>query len=155
MEVNIGEKAPDFNLRAHDKSLMSLSQFQGKKVVLLFFPLAFTSTCTEELCTMRDNLSDYNDLDAQVLAISVDSLFVLNQYKQANDYNFPLLSDFNKQTVRSYGALHETFALDIKGVAKRSVFVIDGMGVLRHKEILDNPSELPNFEKVKEVLAAI
>ena len=155
MEINIGEKAPDFTLRAHDKSEVSLSQFQGKKVVLLFFPLAFTGTCTKELCSMRDNLSEYNDLDAQVLAISVDSLFVLNQYREANDYNFPLLSDFNKQTIRSYGALHETFVLDMKGVAKRSVFVIDGVGILRHKEILDVPTELPDFEKVKEVLAAI
>ncbi len=155
MEINIGEKAPDFTLRAHDKSEVSLNQFKGKKVVLLFFPLAFTGTCTKELCSMRDNLGDYNDLDAQVLAISVDSLYVLNQFREANDYNFPLLSDFNKQTIRSYGTLYETFALGMKGVAKRSVFVIDGTGILRHKEILDVPSELPDFEKVKEVLATI
>ena len=156
MEINIGEKAPDFTLRAHDKSEVTLSQFQGKKVVLLFFPLAFTGTCTKELCSMRDNLSEYNDLDAQVLAISVDSLFVLNQYREANDYNFPLLSDFNKQTIRSYGTLHETFVLDMKGVAKRSVFVIDGSResyAIRKYSTL--PTDLPDFEKVKEVLAAI
>ena len=155
MEINVGEKAPDFTLRAQDKSRVTLSQYRGKKVVLLFFPLAFTSVCTKELCTIRDELGDYNDLNAEVLAISVDSLYTLNKFRSAHNYNFPLLSDFNKDTSRSYGTLHEEFGLDMRGVSKRSVFVIDGMGVVRHKEILEIPSQIPDFEKVKETLAAI
>ncbi len=155
MEINVGEKAPNFALRAHDRSLVTLEQFRDKKVVLLFFPLAFTRTCTKELCSLRDDLQAYNELDAQILAISVDSLFVLDKFREEYGYNFPLLSDFNKEVCRSYGALHEEFALGIKGVAKRSVFVIDGSGSLRHKEIMENPSNLPDFQKVKDVLAAI
>lgn len=155
MEINIGEKAPDFTLYANDKLEVSLYQFQGKKVVLFFFPLAFSGACTKEVCTIRDNLSAFNDLDAQVLAISVDSLFVLERFREVNNCNFPMLSDFNKSTIRSYGALHEAFDFNIQGVAKRSVFVIDGVGILRYKEILDDPSNFPDFEKVKEVLAAI
>lgn len=155
MEVLIGEKAPLFSLRDEAKNEVSLEQLRGKPVVLVFFPLAFSSVCTEELCIIRDDLKAFNDLDARVLAISVDSLYALKEFKQQKGYNFPLLSDFNKETSRSYGALHEEFAYGMKGVAKRSVFVIDPAGMIRYKEILDIPSEMPNFAKVKETLSAL
>ncbi len=155
MEINIDEKAPDFTLRAHDKSMVSLHDYRGQNVVLLFFPLAFTSVCTTELCSMRDHLADYEALNAKVFAISVDSLYTLKHFRETNRLNFPLLSDFNKETSRSYGTLHEEFGYGMKGVAKRSVFVIDGQGVIRHKEILEVPSELPNFDVVRDTLANI
>ncbi len=155
MELGVGEKAPDFALRSHDKSRVTLGQFQGRKVVLVFFPLAFSSVCTAELCSLRDELADYDALDAEVLAISVDSLYALRKFREEQGYNFTLLSDFNKEAARSYGTLQEDFGLDMKGVAKRSVFVIDGQGILQHKEIMPVPNLVPDFAKVKEVLATI
>jgi peroxiredoxin len=155
VEVNIGERAPLFTLRAQDKTEVHLNQYQDKHVVLLFFPLAFSSVCTKELCMMRDDLADYNELNAEVLAISVDSLYSLNVFREKYGYNFDLLSDFNKEVSRSYGALHEEFGLGMKGVSKRAVFVIDKGGTIRHKEILDNPGQMPDFDKVRTVLASI
>jgi len=155
MEVMIGEKAPLFTLRKQDKEKVALDDFHGQNVVLVFFPLAFSSVCTAELCQMRDELAQYKDLEAAVLGISVDSLYALRAFRDAQQYNFPLLSDFNKETSRSYGALHEDFGLEMKGVSKRSVFVVDKDGVIRHAEILDNPGEMPNFDKVKEILAQL
>jgi peroxiredoxin len=104
---------------------------------------------------MRDDLADYNELNAEVLAISVDSLYSLNVFREKYGYNFDLLSDFNKEVSRSYGALHEEFGLGMKGVSKRAVFVIDKGGTIRHKEILDNPGQMPDFDKVRTVLASI
>ncbi len=155
MSVKVGEKAPNFKLRATDKSEVSLEDFKGKNVVVLFFPLAFTGVCTTELCSMRDDIGTYEDLDAQVLAISVDSLFTLEQYKKQENYNFPLLSDFNKTTSRAYGSYYEDFVLDMKGVSKRSAFVIDKEGLIQYAEVLDAASDLPNFEAVKETLSGL
>lgn len=155
MEVNVGEKAPLFTLRAHDKSAVSLESYTGRKVVLVFFPLAFSSVCTTELCSIRDNLEQYNDLNAEVLAISTDSLYTLRKFREIHDFNFLLLSDYNKEVSRCYGALHEDYNLDMKGVTKRAVFVIDSKGVVKHKEILEDPSKLPNFDRVKEILASL
>lgn len=148
-----GDKAPAFKLVADDKQEVALNDFQGKNVVLLFFPLAFTSVCTDELCHMRDNLSDYNDLNAEVIAVSVDSPFTLEKFKQEQNLNFPLLSDFNKETSRAYGSLYEDFVMGMKGVSKRSAFVLDKDGVIRYAEVLDNAGDLPNFEAVKETLS--
>ncbi len=155
MELDIGEKAPFFELRNDDKSLVSLDQFSGKKVVLVFFPLAFSSVCTKELGDIRDHLGEYNELEAVILAISVDSVYALKRFREDHQYNFCLLSDFNKETARSYGTIHEEFGLDMKEVAKRSVFVIHQQGILRHKEILEKPNLIPDFEKVKEVLSSL
>ncbi|NND07849.1 MAG: peroxiredoxin [Saprospiraceae bacterium] len=152
MEVLIGEKAPLFTLRDQDKEKVALDSFRGRQVVLVFFPLAFSSVCTKELCHLRDELAQYEDLDAQILGVSVDSLYALRAFRETQGYNFPLLSDFNKETSRSYGALHEDFGLEMKGVSKRSVFVIDKEGIIRHAEILDNPGEMPNFAQVKQTL---
>jgi len=151
MSVKVGDKAPLFKLHASDKSEVSLESYRGKNVVLLFFPLAFTGTCTTELCTMRDDIANYNDLDAQILAVSVDSLFSLDKYKEEQNLNFPLLSDFNKEVSRSYGSLYEEFVLGMRGVSKRSAFVIDGEGVIRYAEVLESAGDLPNFEAIKEI----
>ncbi len=155
MAIQVGAKAPAFKLFSSDKQEVSLADYEGKNVVLLFFPLAFTGVCTAELCSMRDNIADYEGLDAQILAVSVDSLFTLDKFKAEQNLNFPLLSDFNKETAVAYGALYEEFVLGMKGVAKRSAFVIDGEGVVRYAEVLDNAGELPNFEAVKETLSSL
>ena len=131
MEITVGSQAPNFTLRNTEKAEVSLENYKGKKVVLLFFPLAFTGVCTTELCSMRDDIASYSDLDADILAISVDSLFVLDQFKKVENYNFTLLSDFNKEVSRAYGALYEDFVLDMKGVSKRSAFVIDKEGMVQ------------------------
>src|SRR5699024_5871798 len=128
-------KAPDFALYSNEKKLVKLSDQKGKNVVLLFFPFAFTSTCTKELCSIRDNYNIYDELNAQVYGISVDSPHTLNRFKQDQNLNFPLLSDFNKEASKEYGSLYDTFALDLKGVSKRSAFVIDKDGIVRYAEV--------------------
>ncbi len=155
MAVQIGEQAPDFTLYSSDKKAVSLADYKGKNVVLLFFPMAFTGVCTTELCSMRDNIGDYEALDAEVLAISVDSPFTLDKFKSEQKLNFPLLSDFNKEVSKAYNALYEKFVFDLKGVSKRSAFVIDKAGILRYAEVLENSGELPNFEAVKETLSSL
>lgn len=155
MAIQVGDKAPSFKLFSSDKKEVSLSDYEGKNVVLLFFPLAFTGVCTTELCSMRDNIADYQGLNAEILAVSVDTLFTLDKFKAEQNLNFPLLSDFNKETAVAYGALYEEFVLGMKGVAKRSAFVIDAGGVVRYAEVLDNAGELPNFEAVKETLSTL
>lgn len=153
MSVKVGEKAPSFTLRNSATEEVSLSDYKGKNVVALFFPLAFTGVCTTELCEIRDSIADYNDMDAEVVAISVDSPFTLAKFKEEQGYNFPLLSDFNKEVSRAYGSLYEEFVLDMKGVSKRSAFVIDKEGTIKYAEVLENAGEVPNFAAVKEVLA--
>lgn len=153
MALKIGDKAPEFTLRNTEKEEVSLSDYSGKNVVLLFFPLAFTGVCTTELCTMRDDIGNYNDMNAEVLAVSVDSLFSLGKFKAEQSLNFPLLSDFNKTTASAYGCLYEEFVLDMKGVAKRSAFVIDKAGTIRYAEVLESAGDLPNFESIKATLA--
>ena len=155
MSVKIGEKAPVFTLYSSDKEQIALENFKGKKVVLLFFPLAFTSVCTAELCTIRDDISNYNDLNAQILAISVDSPQTLNRFKQDQNLNFTLLSDFNKEVSRIYDALYEEFSLGMRGVSKRAAFVIDKEGTVRYAEVLESAGDLPNFEAIKQVLAKL
>ncbi len=155
MVLTIGNKAPSFKLRASDTSEVSLESYQGKNLVILFFPLAFTSVCTTELCTMRDDITSYSDLNADVIAISVDSPFTLAKFKEENNLNFPLLSDFNKEVSRSYGSLYEDFVLGLKGVSKRSAFVIDPEGKIQYAEVLENAGEIPNFNAINETLKSL
>lgn len=152
MSIQIGQLAPDFALFSSEKQTVKLSDFRGKNVVLLFFPQAFTGVCTAELCDMRDNLSRYESLNAQVLAVSVDSIFTLGKFKEEQQYNFPLLSDFNKTVSTAYGAIYDTFVFDMKGVSKRSAFVIDTEGVVRYAEVLESAGNVPNFKAIVETL---
>lgn len=155
MSVQVGEKAPGFKLFSSDKAEINLEDFKGQNVVLLFFPMAFTSVCTAELCAMRDNIGDYEKLQAQVLAVSVDSPFTLNKFKTDQGFNFPLLSDFNKEVSKAYGALYEEFVMGMRGVSKRAAFVIDKEGVVRYAEVLESAGNLPNFEAVNGTLAQL
>lgn len=153
MSLEIGQKAPDFKLYSSDKQEVALSDFSGKNVIILFFPMAFTGTCTAELCSMRDDIASYNNLDAQVLGISVDSLFTLDKFKSDQNLNFPLLSDFNKEVSATYGSLYDTFVFGMKGVSKRSAFVVDKKGIIQYAEVLEKASDIPNFIAIKEVLS--
>ena len=155
MAIKVGDKAPSFKLYSSDKKEVALEDYQGKNVVLLFFPAAFTGVCTTELCSMRDNIADYSGLNAEILAVSVDAPFSLGKFKEEQNLNFPLLSDFNKEVSRAYDALYEEFVLGMKGVSKRSAFVIDGNGVVQYAEVLDSAGDLPNFAAVKETLSNI
>lgn len=152
MKIEIGQKAPSFNLYDTDKQQVSLESLKGKNVVLLFFPAAFTGVCTKELCQTRDELSFYNDLNAEVLGISVDLPFTLGKFKELNNYNFKLLTDFNKEASIAYNVLCEEWILGLKGVSKRSSFVIDKDGIVRHQEVLENAGDYPNFDAIKETL---
>jgi len=153
--LQIGDKAPEFALRASDKSLVQLSEQRGKNIVLLFFPFAFTGVCTKELCYLRDSLAEYEALDAQILAVSVDSPYTLARWKEEQQFNFPLLSDFNKTVSKKYDTLYKEFGLGLKGVSKRSAFVIDKEGIVRYAEVLENAGELPNFEAVRQTLQSL
>ncbi|MFT3825494.1 MAG: peroxiredoxin [Chitinophagaceae bacterium] len=155
MKIEAGQKAPEFALYDSEKNKVSLSDFKGKNTVLLFFPLAFTGVCTKELCSIRDNIGLYNNTNAQVLGISVDSIFTLAKFRDEQKLNFPLLSDFNKTTSAAYGALYEDFVLDMKGVSKRSAFIIDKEGVVRYAEVLESAGDLPNFEAIQSTLATL
>lgn len=150
--LQIGDKAPDFSLRASDKSLVSLKEQRGQNVVLLFFPFAFTGVCTKEMCEMRDSIGEYEKLNARILAVSVDSPFTLDKWKQEQGFNFPLLSDFNKSASKKYDVLYKEFAFGLRGVSKRSAFVIDKQGTVRYAEVLENAGEIPNFAAVKKAL---
>ncbi|HWB90394.1 MAG TPA: peroxiredoxin [Puia sp.] len=150
--IQVGQQAPDFTLYDSDKQKVTLSDYKGKNVLLLFFPQAFTGTCTKELCSTRDNIALYNNANAQVLGISVDSVFTLAKYKEDQKLNFPLLSDFNKTTSAEYGALYDTFVLDMHGVSKRSAFIVDKNGVIRYAEVLETASDLPDFATIQKTL---
>ena len=155
MELKIGNKAPNFSLRDTSKKEVNLSDFLDNNLVLLFFPLAFTGTCTTELCSIRDDISAYDDLNTKIVAISVDTIFTLAKFKEEQKYNFPLLSDWNKEVARAYGSLYEEFVLGMKGVAKRSAFVIDKTGIIRYKEVLEKAGNLPNFDAIKATLQSL
>ncbi len=156
MALKIGDKAPDFTLFNQDGEAVSLSTFKGKNVVVLFFPAANTGACTKELCTFRDELKDYENLNAQVLGISVDTHFALKMFHEKNNYNFPLLSDFNKKVIKAYDVVLDVFVpgkFDYVNTAKRAAFVVDNSGNIKHIEVLANPGDQPNFEAVKKSLS--
>jgi peroxiredoxin len=153
--LSIGDKAPDFSLFNTEKQAVTLSELKGQNVVLLFFPLAFTSTCTAELCGVRDDIANYSKLDAKVFGISVDSLFSLGKFKEEQGLNFDLLSDFNKTASTDYGSLYDSFVLGMNGVSKRSAFVVDKEGIIRYVEVLESAGDIPNLDAVKQVLAKL
>ena len=150
MSIQAGQPAPQFKLTSSELKEVSLADFKGQKVVIHFFPLAFTGVCTTQLCTMRDSFGYYDGLNAQILGISVDSPFTLGKFKEENAYQFPLLSDFNKDVSEAYSALYAEFAFGMKGVSKRAAFVIDEQQNIIYAEVLENAGDLPNFEAIAE-----
>lgn len=149
-----GDQAPEFTLIDTELKPLSLHELRGRKVLILFFPLAFTRVCTAELCEVRDHWDRYQALDAEVLGISVDSLFSLKKFKEEEQLNFTLLSDFNKTTAAAYGALYEDY-FGMKGVAKRSAFVINREGNISYAEVHDNDSVMPDFETIRQNLSEL
>ncbi len=155
MAIEIGQAAPAFALFDTDKNKVTLADYKGKNVLVLFFPLAFTSVCTAELCSVRDNIALYNNANAVVLGISVDSLYVLNSFKKEQQLNFTLLSDFNKTASKSYDVLYDTFSYDMQGVSKRAAFIIDKEGITRYAEVCGSPADQPDFTAIQQALSIL
>jgi glutaredoxin-dependent peroxiredoxin len=147
--VDVGKKAPEVELVDAERKPVKISDYKGKPVVLLFFPGAFTSVCTKEMCTFRDNLSKYNQLGVNVVGISVDGPFANKAFKDANSLNFPLLSDYSRKAVKEYGVELDNFA-GLKGytASKRAVFVLDRDQNVRFKWVGDNPGIEPDYNMV-------
>lgn len=155
MALATGKKAPDFTLKSKtNDGLVDVTlsdNFGKKKTVLLFYPLSFTSVCQDELCSVSGGLGTYEQLNAAVYGISVDSPFAQEGFKKSADIRFPLLSDFNKEVSKAYDVLFEDL-LGFKGVSKRSAFVIDEEGTIIYASSSDNPKELPSFEEIQAAL---
>lgn len=147
MAIDVGSRAPDFTLMNHDRQPVTLSAWRGRPVVLAFFPAAFSAGCTKELCTFRDSVGKLNSAHAQLFGISVDTFFALKAFHDSQQLAFPLLSDFNKLVIRDYGVFNEDM-VGLKGIAKRAVFVLDKDGIVRHREVLDDARQEPDFGKV-------
>src|SRR3984957_5049227 len=154
MPADLGSKAPDFTLTNQDREPVTLSAQRGRPVVLAFFPAAFSSVCSKELCTFRDRMARLNQANAQVFGISVDTFFTLKAFQADQKLTFPLLSDFNKQAIRDYGVFNEDM-IGLKGIAKRAVFVIDKDGIGRHREVPEDAGNEPNYDAVFSTLAAL
>lgn len=154
MALQVGDQAPDFKLFSSDLKEVALSDYKGRKLVIHFFPLAFTGVCTAQLCTMRDSFGYYEGMNADVVGISVDSPFTLAKFKQDQNYQFPLLSDFNKEVSQAYGAFYEDFAFNMKGISKRAAFVINEEGKVIHAEVLEDAGNMPDFDAIKRSIEA-
>lgn len=155
MAADLGTKAPDFTLMNQDREPVRLNDLLANgPVVLAFFPAAFSSVCEKELCTFRDSLSELNAVKAQVLGISVDTFFALKAWADRHKFSFPLLSDFNKDVIRAYDVYNPDM-IGLKGIAKRAVFVIDGQGIVRHREVLEDARNEPDYAAVRGALQTV
>ncbi len=153
--MNIGSIAPHIALYNTERKKIDLNDYQGKKIVLFFFPAAWTGTCTAEMCSVRDDYSYYEGLRAEVFGISVDSPFALKKFKEDQQIGFELLSDFNKEVIRAYDVYRQVFVCEMHGVAERSVFIIGSDGTIQYREVLENPGNLPDFAALKRALETI
>lgn len=152
MAAQVGDPAPAFTLPEAPGQAVELAGRLGDgPVVLLFFPLAFSSVCTAEVCAVRDDWAAWRELDADVLAISVDSPFVTRRFREEHDLPFPVLSDFNREAARAYGVLYEDY-FGLNGVAKRAVFVIDGSGRIAYRWVAEDSGMEPDYGRVKEAV---
>ncbi len=155
MSVEVGSKAPDFTLMDQDRTPVTLSAaVQNGPVVLAFFPAAFSSVCQAEMCTFRDSIATLGSAKAQVFGVSTDTFFALKAWHEQQRFGFPLLSDYNKEVIRRYGVTNPDM-IGLKDIAKRAVFVIDRQGVVRHREVLEDARNEPNYEGVNAALAAL
>jgi len=157
MALQIGQPAPNFTLFSSQKEKISLNNFAGNKnVLILFFPQSFTGVCTKELCSVRDDIARYNNANAEVLAISVDSIFTLAKFKEDQQLNFTLLSDFNKEVSALYESIYASFTdMDMHGVSKRSAFIVDKQGIIQYAQVLESAGDIPDFNAINETLNRI
>ena len=150
MAADVGQQAPAFTLYDSGKQETKLSDSKGKTVVLAFYPGAFTGVCTTEMCTFRDRFDSFNSMNAQVFGISVDGIFAQKAFSDANNLNFPLLSDYNREVVTAYGVALPNFAgMDGYTASQRAVFVIDKDGVIQFKWVGENPGIEPDYDEVQ------
>ena len=152
MALSVGTQAPDFTLPSKPGETVTLSQYRGKNVVLLFYPAAFTGVCTKEMCTVAEDFGSYQALDAEVLAISVDTPWVVTKFAAESKATFPFLSDFNKTVIEAYDVLRRDFAFGMKGVAERAVFVVNREGTITYAWVGENPGVFPDLDAVKAAL---
>ncbi|MEK7819257.1 MAG: redoxin domain-containing protein [Bacteroidota bacterium] len=153
MSLTVGSVAPDFSLTNIDREKKSLSALKGKKVVLVFLPGAFTGVCTKEVCSFQSSLAAYSQLNAEVLAITVDSHFANKAWADANGIKYPVLSDYSRETISNYGGLHFDFAgMSGYSAAKRSVFVVNEEGIISYAWVSENPGVEPPYEEIKNAL---
>lgn len=151
----IGEKAPDVELVDTDLKKVKISDFKGKAVVLAFYPGAFTSVCTKEMCTFRDSMAKFNEVDAVVLGISVDPPFSNKAFKEANKLNFTILSDYKREAVKAFGIDMEFPLLPGYILAKRAVFILDKEGKIVYKWVGKELGNEPNYKEIEEVVRKI
>jgi len=158
MAISVGDKAPDFTLPASDGEKVekvTLSESLGSEnVILAFFPFAFSSVCGEELCEFRDQLSQFNDMNAKVYGVSIDTPFSQTEFSKQQGLNFELLSDFNKDVSSQYGVLYEQLG-NFKGVSKRSVFVIDQQGTVKYSWVTEEPTNKPDLGEITQALQGL
>ncbi len=151
--VEVGKKVPEFTLFDNELKKRSLSEFRGKKLVLAFFPGAYTGVCDKEMCTLRDGLAKLGKLDVQVVAVSVNDPFALKGFHDDNALTFPLLSDYTRETVKAYGVeLHDFAGLKGYSVAQRSVFILDADSVLKWKWVSNDPGVEPDYAEIERQL---
>lgn len=163
MAITVGSQAPDFELSAKTaegpKKFKLSSHFGKKNTVLLFFPMAFTGVCTQEMCEISQGLNAYTQLNAEVFGISGDNPFAQEAWAQKENIKVTLLSDYEHKVTQAYGVAYDSFLpqlnLGMSGVAKRSAFVVDKTGVVRYAESSDDPKQLPNFNAIRETLAKL
>ncbi|TRZ66507.1 peroxiredoxin [bacterium] len=161
MALSVGNTAPEFTLMSKNTTgetkAISLKDFKGKNVVLLFYPMSFTGVCTNEMCTISEGFELYSSLNSEVVGISVDSVFTQEAWAKQNKISIPLLSDFNREVCAKYGTLYPDggFVFGMNGVSKRSAFIVDKEGIIRYSEILEDAGKLPDFGKINEVLKGL
>jgi peroxiredoxin len=161
MSINIGNKAPEFSLKSKNQTGdikdIALNDYKGKNLVILFYPLSYTGVCTNEMCSVSEGFEFYSNLNAEVIGISVDSIFTQEAWAKQNGIKIALLSDFNKEVCAKYGTLYPDggFVLGMNGVSKRAAFIVDKEGIVKYAEVLEDAGQLPNFEKIKEVLKSL
>lgn len=154
--IEVSDNAPDFTLVNQDREKITLSDYKGENVVLAFYPGAFTGGCTQEMCTIRDEIAELEDLNARIFGISVNDPFSNKAFHEENVLNFLLLCDYNREVVKKYNVYHEDFAgLEGYTVAKRSVFILDSEGVVQYKWVTENPGVMPPYEEIKQQLAVL
>jgi peroxiredoxin len=155
-QIKVGDKAPDFTLPDTEMKMRKLSEFFGQKIVLAFFVGAFTSTCTKEMCTFRDSMARLIDLKAQVVGVSVNDPFSNKGFAEKNRLPFPILSDYKREVIKTYGLEYPNFAgLNGYTVAKRSIFILDKDGIVRYVWVSEDPSVEPNYDEIQRALELI
>ncbi|MSO56377.1 MAG: peroxiredoxin [Acidobacteria bacterium] len=155
MAVEVGSKAPDFTLVNQDRESVTLAgELKKGNVMLAFFPGAFSGTCTKEMCSFRDTMSNFTGANANVLGVSTDTFFALKAWRDQQHFDFQLLSDYNKDVIKAYDVVNPDM-IGLKNIAKRAVFVIDKGGVVRYREVLDDARNEPDYGKLSEALTKL